>query len=137
MSCLTCVVMRTRTKFIPFLVRLPPSPHPQGQTIPTALTILQTRDEDALLIRRRALEFLNKVIRHCGYDYVADSMDFISNQIAALLGDGEDELRGDGLRFFQGAGERGGGGGPQVHARAARADGVPALHDRVGAQRQW
>ena len=101
MSCLTCVVMKTRTKFIPFLVRLPPSPHPQGQTIPTALTILQTRDEDALLIRRRALEFLNKVIRHCGYDYVADSMDFISNQIAALLGDGETSFAETAFAFFK------------------------------------
>ena len=101
MSCLTCVVMKTKTKFIPFLVFPSPPFHPQDQTIPIALSILQTRDEDALLFRRRALEFLNKVIHHCGYDYVSNSMDYISNQIAALLGDGDTSFAETAFIFFK------------------------------------
>lgn len=41
------------------------------------------------------------MIRHCGYDYVADSMDFISNQIAALLGDGETSFAETAFAFFK------------------------------------
>ena len=60
MSCITVVVMTTKEKFIPYI----------ENTLPIVFNIFSSTGEELKIVRNRALEFLGKIVMHCGYQYI-------------------------------------------------------------------
>ena len=40
-----------------------------------------TRNEEYALLRRRALEFIGKIVHHCGYEYVENNITNILTEV--------------------------------------------------------
>ena len=60
MSCITVIVMTTKDKFIPFI----------DSILPIVFNIFSSGGDEFKIVRNRALEFLGKIVMHCGYQYI-------------------------------------------------------------------
>lgn len=111
MSCITVVVMTCKKSFTPFIVSFYCYHQSQNSVLPLAYSILTTRDEERSLLRRRALEFIGKVINHCGYEIVQNDIERILNEVDQvrelnvfdhqLMNSGDSSFGITGYNFFE------------------------------------